>query len=98
MTEGDRHLLALEKDDFAIILEFQNQDALESYLQLVQLKGLKGTPIDLGDYLSTYRGHRYFDFHNPDPEKSFDIDFLLKSWELDATNHPEAGTDECFIH
>ena len=44
MTEEDRHLLALEKDDFAIILEFQNQDALESYLQLVEPKGLKGTP------------------------------------------------------
>ena len=44
MTEGDRHLLALEKDDFAIILEFQNQDSLESYLQLVEPKGLKGTP------------------------------------------------------
>ena len=70
MTEEDRHLLALEKDDFAIILEFQNQDALESYLQLVQPKGLKGTPIDLGDYLSTYRGHRYFDSATPTRKKA----------------------------
>ncbi len=90
--------MVLEKEGFAIILEFISQQALDDYRIQVEPKALKETQIDLADYLSTYRGHRYFDFRNPTTREGFDLDFLLKTWEMDKDHHPEEGTDEWFIH
>lgn len=98
MTNAGRFLLALEKDGFAVILEFPHQQSLDDYLVEVEPKGLKGTHIDLMRYLTDYRGHRYFDFRDPEARKNFDLDFILKSWEMDKDHHPEEGTDEWFIH
>ena len=98
MANGDRYLLVLEKEGFAIILEFMSQQALDDYRIQVEPKGLKEIQIDLADYLSTYRGQRYFDFRNPTTREGFDLDFLLKSWELDKQHPDDHGTDEWFIH
>lgn len=98
MTNAGRYLLALEKDGFAIILEFPGQQTLDDYLAEVEPKNLKTTQIDLMRYLTDYRGHRYFDFRNPDTLRGFDLDFILKSWAMDKEHHPAEGTDEWFIH
>jgi len=94
-----RYLMFLKKDGAGIVVEAINSSHLKDLQQEAESKGMNCLTLSIEDFYPDYRGYRYFDLRNPITQKTFSIDYVLHSWEMDKKHHHgHEGTDEWFIH
>ena len=99
MSQGQRHLMFLQKDGSGIVVEAMNSSDYESLKQEAEAKGMTCQPLSMENFYPDYRGYRYFDLRNPVTQETFSIDYVLEAWEADKRHHEgHEGTEEWFIH
>ena len=99
MSQGQRHLMFLEKDGSGIVVEAMDSSNWENLKQEAEAKGMTCKPLSMENFYPDYRGYRYFDLRNPVTQETFSIDYVLEAWEADKRHHEgHEGTEEWFIH
>jgi hypothetical protein len=99
MSQKQRHLMFLKKDDSGLVVEARNSSDEESLKQEAVSKGMTYQFLTIENFYPDYRGYRYFDLRNPFTQETFSIDHILETWEADKRHHEgHEGTDEWFIH
>jgi len=99
MVSSNRHLMFLKKDGSGIVVEAINASEYEKLKQEAEEKGMICQPLSIEDFYPDYRGYRYFDLRNSVTQETFNIDYILHSWEMDKKHHEgHEGTDEWFVH
>ncbi len=89
----------LKKDGSGIVVEAINASEYEKLKQEAEEKGMICQPLSIEDFYPDYRGYRYFDLRNSVTQETFNIDYILHSWEMDKKHHEgHEGTDEWFVH
>ena len=99
MSQGQRYLMFLKKDQSGIIVEARNSSEWEKLKKEAEEKGMTCKPLSIVDFYPEYRGYRYFDLRNPVTQETFRIDYVLELWEIDKKhNQGHEGTEEWFVH
>ena len=99
MTQRQRHLMFLKKDESGIVVEARDSSDEENIKQEAESKGMTCKSLSIDNFYPDYRGYRYFDLRNPVTQATFSLDYVLDSWEADK-RHREGheNTEEWFIH
>ena len=99
MTQGQRFLMFVEKDGSGIVLEAKNTSDLKNLKQEAVSKGMVCQPLTIESFYPDYRGYRYFDLRSDVTQETFNLDYILESWEADKRHRENhEGTEEWFIH
>jgi hypothetical protein len=99
MTQGQRYLMFLKKDEAGIVIDAKNASDWENVKQEAESKGMTCLPLAIENFYPDYRGYRYFDLRNPVTLETFSLDYVLDSWEADKRHRDgHEGTEEGFIH
>ena len=99
VSQGQRHLMFLQKDGSGIVVEAMDASGYESLKQEAETKGMTCKPLSMENFYPDYRGYRYFDLRNSVTQETFSIDYVLEAWEADKRHHEgHEGTEEWFIH
>ena len=99
MSQGQRHLMFLQKDGSGIVVEAMDSSEWENLKQEAESKGMTCQPLTMENFYPDYRGYRYFDLRNSVTQETFSIDYVLGAWEADKRHHEgHEGTEEWFIH
>tara|TARA_B100000676_G_C17444644_1_gene515921 strand:+ start:229 stop:528 length:300 start_codon:yes stop_codon:yes gene_type:complete len=99
MVSSRRFLMFLQKEGSGIVVETIDSVHWESLKEEAEAKGMTCRPLSIKNFYPDYRGYRYFDLRNSVTRESFNIDYVLHSWEMDKKHHKEQeGTNEWFIH
>jgi hypothetical protein len=99
MTQRQRHLMFLKKDESGIVVEAMDSSDEKNIKQEAESKGMTCQSLTIDNFYPDYRGYRYFDLRNPVTQVTFSLDYVLDTWEADK-RHREGheDTEEWFIH
>ncbi|MCH8156986.1 MAG: hypothetical protein IID18_04415 [Nitrospinae bacterium] len=96
MINPERQLLVIKIKSAAVIAEPPDPGALEKLKQEAEQKGAACTLISIDEYITTYRGHRYFDLRNPVTRDSFDLDTIIEILSAPLDEHSDEDGDYIF--
>ncbi|KMP12517.1 hypothetical protein UZ36_00100 [Candidatus Nitromaritima sp. SCGC AAA799-C22] len=96
MKGQGRQVLAVKVGGAAAVVEFPDAASLEKIRKEAEQKGAACISISIEEYITTYRGCRYFDLRNSVTRDSFHLDDIIKILAAPLDDHSDEDGNYIF--